>query len=205
MYKIMKDELNEQNKIIYDVCKRGGCEYWPGYEPDNKHGREPIRVDDYMVTLDKYVNDLVNKRFGYDTKEKKKKRGMYYFITINMPHTKDEEMALNLYDKMQLALTKYKWLRKSIYNIEFYTSEGSHPHCHCYVETEKRRDCIIKILSTFFDIQPNFIDIKKYYGDGQGHINYIKGLKKEDIKQEYINKDIELRNKYNIEHYIDNI
>ena len=37
------------------------------------------------------------------------------------------------------------------------------------------------------------------------HILYVKGIKKDESKNEYIDKDNELRNEYNIPVYIDNI
>lgn len=204
MYRKLKEELTASNLMIIDQLKAGGCEYAPGCEPGNIHGNSVKTVDEFMIEVERNSQDILRKKFGIEYNKQNKKHN-YYFITINLPATTDEEKALELYEKMQYALTKYKWLRKSIYNIEFYTAEGSHPHCHCLCITERRRDCMIKILSTFFEIEPNFVDIKRYYGDGAGHINYIKGLKKEDTKQEYINKDITLRNKYNIDHYIDNL
>lgn len=203
MYRTLKEELTAQNLVIWDTLRGGKCIYAPGCEPDNEYGNPVTSLDDFMIELERKSQENLAKKFGYDKKTTKKTN--YYFITINLPETEDESKCLDLYEKMNLALTKYKWLRKSIYNIEFYTAQGSHPHCHCMCITERRRDCIIKILSNFFNIESNFIDIKRYYGDGSGHINYIKGLKKEETKQEYILKDIELRNKYNIDQYIDNL
>lgn len=204
MYRKLKEELTSDNLQIIDMLKAGGCVYAPGCEPDNEYGNPVKTVDEFMIEVEKASQETLRKKFGYDLTKKQSKYN-YYFITINLPETEDEEKALELYEKMQYALTKYKWLRKSIWNIEFYTASGSHPHSHCLCITERRRDCIIKILSSFFSIEPNFIDIKRFYGDGAGHINYVKGLKKEESKLEYINKDMTLRNKYNIEHYIDNL
>lgn len=46
----------------------------------------------------------------------------YYFITINLEGNKEQIKVL--YDKMLEALHRYKWLRKSIFNVEYYTKKG---------------------------------------------------------------------------------
>ena len=195
MYKTMKDELTKDNIQLLERLKAMGQTTWPGTD---------LTIDEVMIDIDRKSQNLLRDKFGYQ-ENKKIYRGDYYFITINMPATEDESKFVEFSELVSYAVSKYKWLQNSIYTLEFYTAEGSHPHMHMVARTTTRRDRCIKQISTLFNIEPNFVDIKRYYGDGQGHINYIMGVKKDDSKNEYIEKDKQLRNKYNIEQYIDNL
>lgn len=191
----MKEELIAENITLLERMKSFGINIWPGTDRP---------VEEVMIEVDRNSQEILKKKFGYgENLENKKAVNSYYFITINLGENK--EQVKELYDKMQEALHRYKWLRKSIYNIEYHTRKGAHAHSHIYLDSNKRRDSIIHLLSKFFNIEKNYLDIKRYYGNPINHINYIKGIKKEESKAEYMKKDEELRNEYNIPTYIDNI
>ena len=196
MYKKLREELINDNILLLERCKSMGINIWPGTDRT---------VEDVMVEVDKNSQDILRRKFGYLENGKKPNENdlkSYYFITINLEGNK--EQVKELYDKMCEAIHRYKWLRKSIFNIEYYTKKGGHPHTHIYVDTDKRRDTIIHLLAKFFKIKENYLDIKRYYGNPINHINYIKGIKKEESKEEYIDKDDKLRDEYNIPKFIDN-
>ncbi|AXH73486.1 MAG: putative replication initiation protein [Cressdnaviricota sp.] len=197
MYKKLREELINENILLLERCKAMGINIWPGTDRT---------VEDVMVEVDKNSQEILKQKFGYGESGKQLKEKdlkSYYFITINLEGNK--EQVKELYDKMGEAIHRYKWLRKSIFNIEYYTKKGGHPHTHIYVDTDKRRDTIIHLLSKFFKIKENYLDIKRYYGNPINHINYIKGIKKEESKEEYIDKDDKLRDEYNIPKFIDNM
>lgn len=197
MYKKMKDELTMENITMLERMKSMGINIWPGTDRT---------VEDFMLEVDKASQESLRQKFGYGENSKtinEKDIKSYYFLTVNLKGDKDQ--IKGLYDKMLEALHRYKWLRKSIFNIEYYTEKGGHPHSHIYLDSDKRRDTIIHLLSKFFNIEKNYLDIKRYYGNPQNHINYIMGIKKEEAKDEYMKKDEELRDKYDIPSYIDNI
>lgn len=194
MYKKLREELINDNILLLDRLKSMKYEFPTGTLEEN------------MIKIDKDSQEILKQKFGYgeiDKKQNEKDLKSYYFITINLEGNK--EQIKDLYDKMLEALHRYKWLRKSIFNIEYYTKKGGHPHSHLYVDCNKRRDTIIWLLSKFFNIKKNYLDVKRYYGNPINHINYIKGIKKEENKEEYIDKDDKLRDEYNIPKFIDNM
>lgn len=197
MYKKLREELIHDNITLLERMKSMGVNIWPGTDRT---------VEDVMIEVDKNSQEILKKKFGYGEncqKIKEKDIKSYYFITINLEGNK--EQVKELYDKMQEAMHRYKWLRKSIYNIEYYTLKGQHPHSHIYCDTNKRRDTIIWLLSKFFNIKKNYLDVKRYYGDPTNHIRYIMGYKKDDSKDELMEADDKLRDELNIPKYIDNI
>lgn len=195
MYKKMKDELTMENITMLDRMKAMGINLWPGTDRT---------VEDFMLEVERNSQENLRKKFGYGQNENKpnqKDIKSYYFITINLEGEKNE--LLNLYDRLQEAIYRYKWLRNSIINYEYYTKNGGHPHSHIVLITDKRRDTILQLLSIFFKIKKNFIDIKRYYADPKNHINYIKGIKKDPEKDEYIKNDESLREELNIPPFTD--
>lgn len=197
MYKKMKDELTMENITMLERMKSMGVNIWPGTDKT---------VEEFMIEVDKASHESLRRKFGYGENEKtikEKDIKSYYFITINLGENK--EQVKELYDKMQECLHRYKWMRNSIYNIEYYTKKGAHAHSHIYVDTNKRKDTIIQLLSKFFNIDKNYLDVKRYYGNPINHILYIKGIKKDESKKTHIDKDELLRDEYNIPKYIDNI
>lgn len=197
MYKKLKDELTLENITMLERMKSMGINIWPGTDRT---------VEDFMLEVDKVSQQNLYEKFRGESGKNNDKNDIksYYFITVNLEQGNKEQMK-ELYEKMQEALHRYKWLRKSIYNIEYYTQKGQHAHSHIYCDTNKRKDTIIWLLSKFFNIKKNYLDVKRYYGNPINHINYIKGIKKDDSKDEYMKKDKELRDEYNIPDYIDNI
>ena len=187
----MKDELTKDNMLMLDRFKSMGQETWPGTDRS---------IEEVMMEIEKKSQNILKEKLGYDTNNINNPKSTYYFITVNL--TGDTTKLKDLYDRVQDAIYRYKWLRKSIINYEYYTQEGGHPHSHMVVNTNKRRDTIVKLFSTFFKVAPNYIDVKRYYGDAIKHINYVKGIKKE--KDEYIEKDTYLRDELNIPPYTDN-
>lgn len=195
MYKRMKDELTMENITMLERMKSMGVNIWPGTNQT---------VEEFMITVDKNSHENLRKKFGYSENEKTikdKDIKSYYFITVNLKG--DKEQFKELYKNMEEALHRYKWLRNSIINYEYYTDKGQHPHSHIVVNTHKRRDMIILLLSKFFNVDKNFIDVKKYYGDPTAHLNYVKGIKKTG-KEVYTDADTILRDELDIPHYTDN-
>lgn len=192
MYRKLREELIHENITLLERCKAMGINIWP-----NSGGRT---VEDMMIEIDKNSQEILKQKFGYGENchklNKEKDIKSYYFMTVNLEG--EPNKLKDLYDKMQEAIYRYKWLRKSIINYEFYTEKGGHPHSHILMITDKRRDTIIYLLSRFFNIEKNYIDIKRYYGNPINHINYIKGIKKAESKQELLDKDTALRDELNI-------
>lgn len=195
MYKKMKDDLTMENITMLDRMKSMGINLWPGTERT---------VEDFMLEVERNSQENLKKKFGYGQNENKpnqKDIKRYYFMTINLEG--DTVKLKELYDKMQDAIYRYKWLRRSIINYEYYTEKGGHPHSHIVLITDKRKDTMLYLLSRFFRIKKNFIDIKIYYGNPINHINYIKGIKADQQKAEYITKDELLREELNIPPFTD--
>jgi len=195
MYKKLKDELTLENITMLERMKSMGINIWPGTDRT---------VEDFMLEVEKVSHKNLYEKFRGQNEKliNKKDLDSYYFITVNLGEKK--EQVKELYDKMQEACHRYKWLRDSVYNIEYYTKSGNHAHSHIYVNTNKRKDTIITLLAKYFKIKNNYLDVKRYYGNPINHINYIKGIKKDVDKDEYIKKDNKLRDEYNIPAYIDN-
>lgn len=190
MYKKLRDELIHDNILLMERLKAMNYNFPEGTLEEN------------MMIIDKNSQEILKNKFKSGEIENNNKSKSYYFITINKEGNK--EQLKELYDQVCEALHRYKWLRKSVINYEYYTKEGQHPHSHMVVDTGKRKDTIIWLLSKFFKVNKNFIDIKRYYNDPINHINYVKGIKADSAKDEYINKDTLLRDELNIPHYTDN-
>ena len=190
MYKKLREELIHDNILLMERLKAMNYNFPTGTLEEN------------MILIDKNSQEILKNKFKSGEIENTNKSKSYYFITINMEGNKEQLKVL--YDKMCEALHRYKWLRKSVINYEYYTEKGGHPHSHMVVDTGKRKDTIIWLLSKFFSINKNYIDIKRYYNDPINHINYVKYIKADSAKDEYINKDTLLRDEMNIPPYTDN-
>lgn len=190
MYKKLREELIHDNILLMERLKAMNYNFPTGTLEEN------------MILIDKNSQEILKNKFKSGEIENSNKSKSYYFITINKEGNKEQLKVL--YDKICEALHRYKWLRKSVINYEYYTEKGQHPHSHMVVDTGKRKDTIIWLLSKFFNVNKNFIDIKRYYNDPINHINYVKGIKADSAKDEYINKDTLLRDELNIPHYTDN-
>lgn len=183
----MKKELIQDNYDLYNHLK--GMKYLP---PDNQS------LEDFMLDVEKKsLSNLKIKTNIPDTNT-----DAYYFLTINMP---PDSAILDLYNKFCEALVRYKWLRRSAAVFEYHTKDGCHPHCHCVVLTGKRRDTMLHLLSRFFNVDKNFIDCRKHYGNYTNHLNYIKGIKRDKDKVSLMNQDTTLRDKYNIPELLNNL
>lgn len=196
MYKKLKEDLTMENITMLERMKSMGVNIWPGTDRT---------VEDFMLEVERNSQEILRNKFGNGDVAKymlKKSLKSYYFITVNLEGNK--EQFKELYDKMCEALHRYKWLRKSVINYEYYTDKGQHPHSHMVVDTIKRRDSIIDLLSKFFNIKKNYIDIKKYYGNPDNHINYVKGIKADDSKTSLMEQDTILRDELNIPPFTDN-
>ena len=192
MYRKLKEELTQENLVLLDRLKSMGVDKWPGTDRP---------VDEVIIEIENKSQNILKQKFGYDSNNKPPSKS-YYFITLGQQG--EPSVLKDLYNRVQEALHRYKWFRKSIISYEYYTQKGQHPHFHAVVDTDKRRDTIIKLFSTFFKVSPNYVDVKKYYGDPQGHIKYVKGIKDDKNKQEYIDKDNALKDELNIPYFTDN-
>lgn len=190
MYRKLKDELSTNNYELYEKLRDMKYEF-PG-------GRT---LEEEFQQIEEYSQNILKDKFGGRENESTKSTS-YYFITVNLGINKEQLKVL--YQKSLDALHRYKWLRKSIINYEYYTEKGGHCHSHMVVDTTKRRDSIIFLLSKFYEIDKNYIDVKRYYNDPINHINYVKGIKKDINKEKYMDLDTELRDKYDIPPYTDN-
>lgn len=185
----MKDELIHDNILLMERLKSMKYEFPSGTLEEN------------MILIDKNSQAILKDKFG-SGEIKSDNSTSYYFITVNLG--KEKCQIKDLYQKSLEAMHRYKWLRKSIINYEYYTEKGGHCHSHMVVDTNKRRDSIIYLLSNFYGVHNNFIDCKRYYTDPINHLNYVKGIKKDKSKEKYMELDSELRDKYNIPAYTDN-
>lgn len=191
MFRKLKEELSQKNYELYEKLRDMNYEF-PG-------GRS---LEEEFLQIEEYSQNILKEKFRGRENESSNKSSSYYFITVNLG--KDKDQMKELYEKSLEAMHRYKWLRKSIINYEYHTEKGGHCHSHMVVDTTKRRDSIINLLSNFYKIDKNYIDIKRYYNDPINHLNYVRYIKKDKSKESYMQLDENLRNEYNIPPYTDN-
>jgi len=120
----------------------------------------------------------------------------YYWIKISAP--KDIE-PLAFLAKIQ-GLQKYAWFKNTIYNIEF------NPHLHSHILIRQppatlRPARIIEQASKFVGVEPNMVYCRYFNYDYINRLNYVRGDKIPQHKQELVEKDKLDREKHNMENY----
>jgi len=157
----------------------------------------------FNQTLDEFITDtiqksdaILKKRFIKPTPDNE---ATHAWIGINLPP--DTITLQELYEKTYEATHRYKWLDKSGFVVESHTPNGYRPHVHMMAVTKEKPYRIIQILSSYYNVQPQSIEVKLYHRGVlyEEHINYIQGKKRHD-KLEYVEKDIEERDSLGIPH-----
>lgn len=103
-------------------------------------------------------------------------------ITMNFKKGTDIKEKIAILQDKQQSIT---WLKASKFVVENYTAKGEHPHIHMVIKSERKpkKSAIIKQLSKWLALEPNFIDVRKNHQEG-----YVEGIKTEH-KKGYVDKD----------------
>lgn len=159
----------------------GNYENFKGYE----HKIRPSRED-----YEKYLEKTLPKEYGAH-------------ITIALPKPTDKT-PVDIKEKLATmsSVTDY------YFSYEFYSDDGNkfNPHIHLFLYGHQHKGNIIKLFRRFFKIEPNFVDFKMTYNKQQNEnvINYIKGKKKDEDKQNSTTKDQEYRIQHDLEDFYHN-
>ena len=96
-----------------------------------------------------------------------------------------------------------------VFSYEYYSGKDNHlnPHIHIFMYGDHHKGNTIKKFARFFKVEKNFVDFSKKYNKLQNDnaINYVKGIKKNQEKNENIELDDNYRSKNNIKKYYTNI
>lgn len=114
----------------------------------------------------------------------------HQFITVALPNS----YPLGKLDT-QLTTKINKWLADSLAVVEYHSKSGENLHIHILRQGNYSKPKIIRDLSRKFKVDRNFIDVKRSVRDVdyKNRYNYIKGIKVDDDKSEYVEKDREWR------------
>lgn len=122
-----------------------------------------------------------------------------WFVTIGFNH---QTWNIQKCTKCIEKILGMDWIIKAKANFELFRENGEHPHCHFLLETKEPKS---RILDKLFRpkyvkdivLARSFIDVKEAQPFHDKYIN----LDKQTLKQEYVEKDKEWRNKNNIPDY----
>jgi len=157
----------------------------------------------FNQTLDEFIADtiqksdaILKKRFIKPTPDNE---ATHAWIGINPPP--NTITLQELYEKTLEATHRYKWLDKSGFVVEANTSNGYRPHIHMMAVTKEKPYRIIDILSKYYNVSNNSIEVKLYHKGilYEEHLKYIQGNKRQE-KQELVDKDKEERDTLDIPH-----
>jgi len=119
-------------------------------------------------------------------------------ITLALPN--DTELAPLI---RKLKGLDYKYLSKYVFSLEYFSKTGENLHVHMFLPYSVAKAKCIRDFSRKFRIKENFIDIRKRdTEDGAVFAeSYVRGIKKDAEKAEFVQQDEEWRKANEIEKF----
>lgn len=154
-------------------------------------------MKNFGVTHDEYILDVTKKSMEIATEYIVPKKKSYLWLGINPPP--GAYTMLELYNKTQQAIQKYKMLQEHAWTIEAHTDNGYRPHIHMIIPGGTKPNRVITLLAKHYNIENQSIECKTGHSYEE-HIKYIKGEKKKE-KVLNVEKDIEERKSLDIQNY----
>lgn len=122
-----------------------------------------------------------------------------YFVTIGFNH---QTWTIDACVNIIKTILGFDWVLSSRAVFELHRENGEHPHCHFVIKTDEKMPRS-KVLEKIWAakgikkvcLKKSFVDVKPLL---EHHHKYILGFKQES-KMPYVAKDIEWRQKNNIE------
>lgn len=178
-----------QNAGTYNEDLETGEYYW----------LEPLSWWDNFID-DCVAQDIMELRKSNDRIRQKMRETHntdYRFVTVGYPNDISPEEFVKKW--RQVEESKWKWGDDRITRFEFYRENGKyHPHVHMFIYTNKKSCHIVRELALKSGLANNYIDVKS--GRSETHLNYIKGIKREE-KQADIDRDAKVRETLGIPEY----
>lgn len=160
---------------------------------------EPLSWWDHFIDdcITQDLKDIRIKNEKIRQKMRESNNADYRFVTVGYPNDISAEEFVKKWRDVEDS--KWNWGDDRITRFEFYRENGKyHPHVHMYIYTNKKRCQIIKELSTKSGLDKNYIDVKS--GRSETHMNYIKGIKREE-KHGDMDRDAKVRETLGISEY----
>lgn len=119
-------------------------------------------------------------------------------ITLALPNSSDPSEIV-----AKLRGLDYKYLTSYVFSLEYFSKNGENLHAHMFLPYSVPKAKIIRDFSRKFKVKENFIDVRKRdTADGATRAEaYVKGLKKDFEKAEFVKQDEEWRIQNKIENF----
>lgn len=120
----------------------------------------------------------------------------HQLITVALPNDFDLDLL-----KDKIKKIKYAYLKNALLTVEFHTAVGENLHIHALKKGNYQKGKIVRDLSRYFKIAPNFIDVESD-SDPQTYLNrlsYINGEKSDPDKMLNCLRDQKWRKDNNFE------
>lgn len=187
---VMKDDtLQRYVALLYDQSNSGGDDAF-----SQKIHEQRIKYRDIDVLREQLDSNIAR----IERCERSYKQGIGYEWLVTLNFSQDCTNLEIMYNIEKLLKSNYRYLKCGKFVVEYHTEHGNHWHIHIALKTlcGRKKSSIIYQLAKQFNLEQNFVDIRKTFTDPE---DYVEGIKT-GSKQQYIGKDIYLRNKLKLKH-----